>query len=370
MKILIMVSTLTSGGAERVAVSWANGLSKLGHEVELLTDLNFPITYQPNEEVKLIPSKNIVLKSKSLLNKVINKIRVLVESTQQLITILRKSRPDVIVNILYYNVYQLQMARLISYSKIPIIMTDHNAYERPKGVKMSKRQWINKFIDNRFFNLVTVLTKRDKELLAKKRIKNVKVLHNPLFTPPCETLPDKQKIVLAIGRLDAWYSKGFDILLEAWKSVHRQHPDWKLHIKGSYVESVINMLKHRAEEATDSIEFVPYDEHVIEEYDQASIFVLSSRYEGWGLVAVEAMSRGCATIACNYEGRQAEYINDHINGLLCEPNNPDSLSEKIIYLIENQDLRHQLQSEAIKSVQQFSEDKVAIELQSIIKDLV
>lgn len=365
-----MVHALTGGGAERVAASWANGLSRLGHDVEILTNLDKAVTYMPDSKVKLIPSINCSNQGKNIISKIFNRIKLIWIRTNQLIKIFRQSNPEVIVNVLYLDVISIQLARMLSFKRIPIVMTDHNSYERPESAKMRFGQWWNKFVDNRFFNQVTVLTEPDKKILEKKGIRNVRVLHNPLFLTPCKEVPKKDKIVLSIGRLNAWHVKGFDILIRAWKKVYVKHPDWRLKIKGNHNEQVIDMLRKIAGDYSESIDFVDYDEDVVSEYQQASIYVLSSRYEGWGLVAVEAMSQGCATVACDYKGRQAEFIEDGVNGLLCEPENPDMLADKIIELIENEDLRTSIQKAAPSSVNEFDEKKVAKRLLSIIEEVV
>lgn len=365
-----MVGSLTYGGAERVAVCWANGLSKLGHKVEILTDLAYPITYRPNDEIKLIHFKKYQPHSTKGIHRLTNKVRNLMSNVNQFAEIVRISKPDVIINVLYMYVHHLLLAKYMHFRKLPIIMTDHNAYERPVGAKMPFSQWCNKFIDNRFFDCVTVLTEIDRQILLRKGIKNVRVLHNPLFLEPVVNIAGKEKIVLAVGRFDAWYYKGFDILMQSWKIVHEKHPEWTLVVKGNKVDRVVDMLKEAAGQSAVSIEFVQYDDNVLDEYRRASIFVLSSRYEGWGLVAIEAMSQGCATIACDYKGRQAEYITDGENGLLCDPENPVMLSEKICRLIEDENLMKRLQQKAPLSVDEFSEERVAGNLDSIIREIL
>ncbi len=245
-------------------------------------------------------------------------------------------------------------------------MTDHNAYERPDGIKMKWRQQCNKFFDNRLFDLVTVLTKRDKEILTRKGINNVEILHNPLFLEPVKTVPCKQKIILACGRLDAWHYKGFDVLIKAWRDIAPKYPDWKLRLIGHGSDQTKEFLYNIAGKDTENFEIVPYTTSIQKEYQDASIFVLSSRYEGWGLVMVEAMSQGCATIACDYNGRQAEVITDGENGLLCKPDNVDDLKRKISNLIEDEDLRHQIQEKAIPSTTRFAEPTVASKLEALI----
>lgn len=365
MKIIIMVHALTGGGAERVAASWANGLTFWGHDIYLLTDLSNK-TYETNDNIKLIQRKILYKNSTSFFFKLIRKLFQPTFSFTQLIGLIKKYKPDAIINVLYLDSFPLLLARAFSRYKFPIIMTDHNAYERPKGSKFKWKQWRNKFIDNRFFDVITVLTQRDKDILMKKGIKNVEVLYNPLFLNPIGKIPKKMNIVMAAGRLDGWHVKGFDLLMKAWKEISPKHPDWKLRLVGQGTEHTKEYLINLAKPYADSIEFVPYTPNIQEEYKNASIFVLSSRYEGWGLVMIEAMSQGCAVIACDFKGRQHEAIKDGENGLLCKTECPDDISKKVEILITESNLRERLQNNAVNSLDYYAENVVAKRLEKII----
>ena len=200
----------------------------------------------------------------------------------------------------------------------------------------------------------------------KKGIKNVEVLYNPLFLNPIGKIPKKMNIVMAAGRLDGWHVKGFDLLMKAWKEISPKHPDWKLRLVGQGTEHTKEYLINLAKPYADSIEFVPYTPNIQEEYKNASIFVLSSRYEGWGLVMIEAMSQGCAVIACDFKGRQHEAIKDGENGLLCKTECPDDISKKVEILITESNLRERLQNNAVNSLDYYAENVVAKRLEKII----
>lgn len=365
MRILIMVHSLTGGGAERVAVSWANGLSKIGNDVLVFTS-TFNQTYILNHNVKIIQRHILFSHKNSIIFKFLRfLIRPFAEFVQ-LFTIIKKHNLDVIIDVLYLSSYPLLMARWLSLKNIPIIMTDHNAYERPKETKFKWKQWKNKFIDNRLFNLVTVLTQRDKEILEEYGIKNVEVLHNPLFLTPEKNVPIKKNTIIAVGRLDAWQVKGFDILIKAWNLISSKYPDWRLKIIGDGSEKSLNLLKSLSETNTNQFDIIPFTRNIVDEYREAAIFVLSSRYEGWGLVAVEAMSQGCAVIACDYKGRQEEFIENGENGILCEPDNIQLLTNKLFKLLDNPQFRYKLQNNALKNLSRFDEINIAKHLISII----
>jgi len=307
MKIFIVQSHLGGGGAERVGVLLANGFASHGHQVIVATDLTVNQNYIPLANVKLF---NIITRHWSVILKWLYAIK-------ELRAILKKERPDVIIGI-------MQLCSLVSFMAsfrlhIPVVMTEHYAFERP-GKGLTRLETFSKFYINRLYALVTVLTNADKSLIGNK-LKRVVVVNNPLSFPPVMKVPKKENVVLAVGRLDGWYVKGFDVLIRAWALVNGQlkidngqlsstGESWKLQIAGAGSEKSLNYLKQLCKEngVEDSVEFLGFRKDVEKLYQDASIFVLSSRYEGFGLVLIEAMSQGCACVACDYKGRQREII--------------------------------------------------------------
>ena len=192
-------------------------------------------------------------------------------------------------------------------------MTEHNAFDRPAFRALTKREYIEKFILNRLWDHVTVLTQADKDYIGG-RLKRVTVLPNPLFLEPVKSVPtNKQKIILGVGRLDVWKTKGFDILINAWNDIGIRYQDWTLRIVGSGTKKTIEYLKSLIKPGM-NVEFLPYTKNIQNEYRNAEVFVLSSRNEGFGLVLIEAMSQGCACVASDYKGRQAEIVTHGYNG--------------------------------------------------------
>ena len=104
----------------------------------------------------------------------------------------------------------------------------------------------------------------------------------------------------------------------------------------------------------DSVDFPDYQSDIQPYYQRAAIFVLSSRYEGFGLVLIEAMSQGCACVACDYKGRQSEIVTNGVDGMTCEPDHVEALAQAIKKLIADDELRAQLQVNAIRRAEDFS----------------
>ena len=121
MRIFILTSSLTYGGAERVASLQANGLVKLGYEVFLLTDLRKPVTYQVDSQVKLL---DVGVRG--------NLIALRWRQLRLMYKLIQEYRPDFVVSHLAYGAMAALAARLALGWKRPlVIVADHNSYERP-----------------------------------------------------------------------------------------------------------------------------------------------------------------------------------------------------------------------------------------------
>ena len=351
MKIFIVCARLCQRGAERVAATLANGLEEKGHEVTLLTNLFEEQSYEIANGVNVV---NLVSQNHNRFSKWLGAIRII---RQQI----KAERPDVIIGIMQLCSFVSKMAAMGT--GIPVIMTEHDSFERPLSAPLSKVDYFKKFWLNRIYKVVTVLTEADKQVIGG-RLKHVVVMPNPLALEPLQQVPSKKHILLAVGRVDNWHYKGFDVLVKAWGKALQMQPecDWLLEIAGVWRdEKSYNFLMNLARKSgcADRVSFLGFRKDMISLYQEASIFVLSSRYEGFGLVLIEAMSQGCAPIACDYKGRQKEILGSEENGITCDPDDVDSLARAICLVVKNDDLRHQMQKHALERSRYYSvEDSV------------
>jgi glycosyltransferase involved in cell wall biosynthesis len=354
MKICIICSRLSFGGAERVAVAWANGFSQKGHEVMVISNLYDPITYQLDEKIAirhLVPTNQ-------------NKFRKWLGAFGKVRRHLKEFRPKVVIGVLPTCSFVARIASLGLH--IPVVATEHDSFERPKSAPFSFMDKVLKFGLNRIYRNVTVLTKADKDVIATG-LSHVQIMPNPLALKPLLSIPSKSQVILAAGRLDAWHYKGFDNLIRAWGQVNEELKidngksssiiePWKLQIAGTGSEESLNYLKKLCKEnvVEDSVDFLGFQKNIEKLYQEASIFVLSSRYEGFGLVLIEAMSQGCACVACDYKGRQREIIQNDSQGLCCEPEDVEALSEAIKKMIMDNKYRESIRLNAIERSKFYS----------------
>ena len=343
MKIFVVQSHIGGGGAERVGVLIAGGLAQCSHEVSLVTNLHDEVKYPVDDEVKLL---NMVTSPG-------NKLMKWVSAIKNLRRLVKEHQPDVIIGI-------MQLSSVISKlacigTKTHVIMTEHDSFERPPSAPMSKKESFCKFYLNRIYECVTVITQADKDFIGS-RLKNVEVMPNPLLLQPVRDIPQKEKVILAAGRLDAWHYKGFDVLIKAWgkvvesRELRVESEGWRLQIAGTGSEESLGYLKNLCKEngVEDSVDFLGFVSDMESLYKKASVFVLSSRYEGFGLVLIEAMSQGCACIACNYKGRQREIIQDDTQGVCCEPDNVEALAIALQRMVADVNYQEIVRQNAIR----------------------
>lgn len=211
-------------------------------------------------------------------------------------------------------------------------------------------------------NLLKKLKKLDSfVVLSNEDKQNWKELHNTtVIYNPQPDLPYKQscldnKKVLAIGRYV--FQKGFDLLLKAWCNVHQQHPDWTLTIYGDGNRNYYKDLKDKYN-LGDSVLLNGAVTNITDKYAESSIFVLSSRFEGFGMVLIEAMASGvpCISFACPCG--PSDIITNNVDGLLVQAEDTDELTRRICELIENKDLLFKLSRNGMKSVNRFNIDSI------------
>ena len=164
----------------------------------------------------------------------------------------------------------------------------------------------------------------------------------------------------------------FDILIKSFALVCKNNPDWKLQIAGTGNDKNLSYLKNISINEgipISQIEFLGFCDDMLPLYQRSSIFVLSSRWEGFGMVLLEAMSQGCACIACDYKGRQSEIITDKSQGIICPVENVRALANAMEHMINDEDYRLLCQHNAIERSKYYSLDKTMYRWKEIFKKL-
>lgn len=201
---------------------------------------------------------------------------------------------------------------------------------------------------------LVVLTNHDAE--SWNKVKKATVIPNPISITATNISTCTNKRIISVGRLSE--QKGFDMLIEAWEIVARRHTDWTLEIygEGELKKELEGLISQKNLNAT--LHLCGKSKDIAEKYAESSIYVMSSRFEGFGLVLVEAMSSSLPCVSFDCPHGPAEIIEYGVNGILVENGNIEKLAEAMEELIDNDEKRIAMGRNAHQSVQKYSPDNI------------
>jgi glycosyltransferase involved in cell wall biosynthesis len=380
MKIVYFIESLAyKGGAERIVTEKMNYLAEVaGYDVTVVTYFQYPQesnTYPLSDKVR---QTNLAIeKYRQYQYGYPRRLwerwkyhRLLVQRMNETVA---RLQPDIVVGMGYS---QADVVCRIK-TTAPKVIESHEA--RPytlTGVfhdvispvlrvyySLYKHQYLHTI--ERHADVVVTLTKGD----AKEWRKARRVVTIPNFlTVTADRLSDgASKRIMAVGRLT--WQKGYDRLLDSWRLVAQRYPDWHLDIFGE------GPLEHELQQtirqqALHSVTIHPFTSHIGEEYANSAVFVLTSRFEGFSLVLIEAMQHGipCVSFDCPYG--PGDLIDDGRNGYLVKDGDTRQLADKLCYLIAHSDVRASFGQEAIKKSQAYDKQAIMKQWTTLFESLV
>ena len=357
------------GGMERITIDKANYLTeKEGHDVYIVTteQMGQPVFFPVSEKVRLIHldiGMYVNFGKESYLEKCISRYRKNREYRKKLNLLLCEIRPDFTISTLggldiefinrlkdgsvkwgelhFPGNYRQLMARKLSSALIPNLVARIRTYVFKKKCKK-----LNRFI---------VLT--EEERASWKNKKNIEVIPNALSCYPDAVSTCGKKQAIAVGRLV--YEKGYDMLIDAWKTVYAKHPDWELHIfgQGDQKEKLNEQIQSYGMESV--IRIHNPSKNIYKQFAESSFMLFPSRFlEALPMVLIEAMSCGLPLVAFDAPCGPKDIITEGENGFLIQTGDVGTFSERIVRMIESDDQRKKMGQKAREMSFAYSIDEV------------
>jgi glycosyltransferase involved in cell wall biosynthesis len=210
------------------------------------------------------------------------------------------------------------------------------------------------------YDRFVVLTNDNK---SQWKFGNIEVIPNPLSFYPNSVSKLNNKRIIAVGKVTT--QKGYDRLLEAWKLIEHKYPEWSIDIYGSVTDN--NKLPEIIKGT--SIDIKKPVKDIQKEYLSASIYVLPSRFEGFGMVLTEAMACGVPCVAFDCPCGPRDIIRDKEDGFLVENGDIKQFAKQLSILIENERLRKKMGQRARQNVQRYDISIIARKWDNLFKSL-
>lgn len=371
------------GGTIRTVLNVANYLVNNGYEVEIVSVLRYrkePFFYiDPKIRIVVLHSKLIKradkkgLKGKGInfLDKAKSRLIHLDDEGHHHFSLLTdikmyKYLKDIKEGVLIstrpsFNIFT---AKYVNKNVVTIGQEHLNLSIYPKRLQKSIKKYYPRL------NYLATLTDDDtldyKKLFSNEKIEVVKLTNSiPPFESKLSTLEDKT--ILAAGRLVP--QKGFDLLIEAFAKIVDKAPDWKVKIfgAGKDKEMLQDMIAER--HLYNNVLLMGPTQEIEKELTKSSIYALSSRFEGFGMVIVEAMQCGVPVVSFDCPKGPGEIIAHNEDGILVEDGNIDAFADALLELIEDKNKRIKFGEKAVENVKRYTIDEIGKQWDSVLKKI-
>lgn len=366
-----------AGGVERVLSLKANYFADhYGYDITIvLTEgKNKPLFYPLSDKIKVV---NLDIDFEELWTcSFFKKILVYLKKQRiykkRLTEELMRLRPDITISLLRREINFLTSVKDGSkkIGELHVNRANYRNFEAGEANAIKNlfaKLWMRNLVSHlKRLDRFVVLTEEDKASWIE--LNNVIVIPDPLAFSIDEMSSLANKRVIAVGRYV--YQKGFDLLLQAWAKIENKHSDWELVVYGmgdrDPYEQIIDDL--RIDRSRCHLYGSTLD--IKKEYLNSSLFVFSSRFEGFGMVLIEAMACGLPVVSFDCPCGPKDIVRHDEDGMLVPSCNADSLADAMHRLMSDDDLRKDMASKAIINVRRFQLNEIAQRWKTLFNSVV
>lgn len=375
LKIVYLTPALyMAGGVERVLTLKANYFAEnYGYDITIiLTEgKDKPLFYPLSDKIKVI-NLNIgfeELWTCSFLKKIIVYLKKQRQFRKALTNELMRLRPDITISLLRREINFINDVKDGSrkIGELHINRANYRNYNTEDvGIikKLFSKFWSANLVSHlKKLDKLVVLTEKDRE--AWTELNNVVAIPDPLSFVPKSVSPLTEKRVVAIARYS--HEKGIDLLLKAWSIAEKRAIDWHLDIFGDGDRMVYEQLIDELSIDKSRCQLHSRTNNVEKELINSSLFVLSSRFEGFGMVITEAMACGLPVVAFDCPWGPRSIIEDGKDGILIENGNVEAMADSISQLMNDVTLRLSMSQFGQQNVQRFNIEQIAMRWKFILE---
>lgn len=355
-----------AGGVERVLTLKANYFAEhFGYDITIiLTEgKDKPLFYSLSDKIKVI---NLDINFEELWTcSFVKKAFVYLKKQRifkkKLTNELMRIRPDITISLLRREINFINEIKDGSkkIGELHVNRANYRNFEAgdSNAIKnMFAKYWMRNLVSHlKRLDRFVVLTEEDKASWTE--LDNVEVIPDPLAFDIDKVSPLANKRVIAVGRYV--YQKGFDILLQAWAKIEKLHPEWELAIYGMGDRTPYERIVEELHIDRNRCHLNGPTDDIKQEYLNSSLFVFSSRFEGFGMVLIEAMACGLPVISFDCPCGPKDIVRHQEDGLLVPSGDVAELSDAIHQLLSDDALRHVMAKKAIVNVRRFELSEIA-----------
>jgi glycosyltransferase involved in cell wall biosynthesis len=266
-------------------------------------------------------------------------------------TLTRRTPPPGAV-VIVTQVWAMEWVALADTAGLTVVGMSHESFETcRRSSRFARVQRLYRDVDR-----MLVLTREDADAWIRQGMQHTGFLPNPVPFPPVAGEPRGEKAVIALGRLSD--EKGVDMLLESWALVTPRHPEWVLRVYGAGEDEDQLRAQCTALGLDDSVQWCGSTDDVPGALRGGSLFVQSSRGEGFPLSLMEAMAVGLPCCAFDCAPGVREIVRDGEDGLLAAPGHVEALAGHLGRLMGDDALRMRLGGQARRNVRRFAPEAV------------
>ena len=355
-----------AGGVERVLTLKANYfVEHFGYDITIiLTEgKDKPLYYPLSDKVKVI---NLDINFEELwtcsfCKKILLYLQKQYQFKKKLTAELVRIRPDITVSLLRREINFITKIKDGSkkIGELHVNRANYRNFEAGESnfvKRLFSKFWMRSLVMHlKELDRFVVLTEEDK--LNWKELEHVDVIPDPLAFQTDMVSQLNSKRVIAVGRYV--YQKGFDLLLRAWAKVERKCSDWEIVIYGQgNREPYENLIDQLGLDRSRCHLYGPTND-IMREYLNSSIFVFSSRFEGFGMVLIEAMACGLPCVSFDCPCGPKDIISDQQEGLLVPNGDINKMADKLTGLMTHSNDIERMSKAALKKAESYSIDTIS-----------